>query len=154
MSSQESYSSTNHPSSFLSGKEIREKILIWIDAWNHHDLDKVMEWFHDDVEFIHWDGSRIRKRSFLKHAWRDWFIQQGDFHFDIQDILADEESQKASFTWTLSWPSRDPGYEGKDEIREGVDLLHFQEGKIISKQTFTKTLLIIDGSKVLMKACK
>ncbi|MCD6202254.1 MAG: nuclear transport factor 2 family protein [Bacteroidales bacterium] len=137
-----------------NSKEIRKKIRSWIDAWNRHDLDEVMAWFHDDTEFIHWDGNYIRGKSILNKIWKIWFQNHGNFRFDIQDIIVDTESRKASFSWILHWPSREPGFEGEKESREGVDILHFQEGKIISKQTFTKTSLLIDGKKIWMHTCK
>jgi ketosteroid isomerase-like protein len=135
-----------------NSKELREKIRIWIDAWNRHDLDEVMAWFHEDIEFIHWDGNQTRGKSILKKVWKIWFQNHGNFRFEIRDIIVDTESRKASFTWILYWPSIEPEFEGGKESREGVDILHFQEGKIISKQTFTKTRLIIDGKVIKMKA--
>ena len=32
----------------------------WNDAWNDHDLDRVMELLDDEVEFENWTGGRIR----------------------------------------------------------------------------------------------
>jgi hypothetical protein len=151
--------SSHHPETrpnseplFLSGDEIREKLHLWIKAWNHHDLEGVIMWFHDEIEFIHWDGSIIRGKAMLKNAWRGWFTDHGDFKFEIKDILIDPEAQKVFFSWRLQWPSRESGFTGKKEIREGGDVMHFRERKIISKQTFTKTSLLIDGKRTLLKA--
>ena len=144
----------NKESVFLSGDEIKEKLHLWIRAWNHHDLEGVMIWFHEEIEFIHWDGTRIRGKAMLRNAWREWFSDHGNFYFEIQDILVDPEAQKAFFSWTLQWPSRELDFTGKKEIREGGDVLHFQEGKIISKQTFSKTFLTVDGRRILLKAVK
>jgi hypothetical protein len=45
----------------------------------------------------------------------------------------------------LEWPSFEKGYEGKSEKRRGVDVLHFEDGKIIKKLTYSKTTIEIDG---------
>ena len=57
----------------------------------------------------------------------------------------DELVQKALYRWVLEWPSMEPGFEDKPEIRKGVDVIHFEEGKIINKLTYTKTTLEIDN---------
>ncbi len=40
------------------------------------------------------------------------------------------------------------GYEGKPEKRQGVDVLHFRDGKIVQKLTYAKTMIGIDGESV------
>ena len=58
------------------------------------------------------------------------------------------EQQKALYRWQLEWPSIEKGCEGKPEKRRGVDVLHFKDGKIIKKLTYSKTTLEIDGQRV------
>jgi hypothetical protein len=41
----------------------------------------------------------------------------------------------------------EPGQEGKQEKRRGVDVIHFEDGKIINKFTYSKTTLEIDGKR-------
>ena len=38
----------------------------WNDAWNDHDLDRVMELLHDEVEFENWTGGRVAGKEALR----------------------------------------------------------------------------------------
>jgi ketosteroid isomerase-like protein len=44
------------------------------------------------------------------------------------------------------------GHEGKSERRRGVDVMHFRDGKIIKKYTYSKTTLEIGGKCVKLSA--
>ncbi|MCP4023509.1 MAG: hypothetical protein GY729_16810, partial [Desulfobacteraceae bacterium] len=59
----------------------------------------------------------------------------------------DDDQQKALYRWTLEWPSFEPGFQGQAEIRKGVDVIHFKDGKIFKKLSFSKTRLEIDGKR-------
>ncbi len=60
----------------------------------------------------------------------------------------DEEDQKLLYRWELEWPSFEKGYEGKKEKRRGVDVIHFKDGKIINKLTYSKTTIEIEGERI------
>jgi len=139
-------------SSPLTREEIKNKFFTWLGSWNNHDLEGVMAWIHEDITFNHWDGSIIQGKSLLEKAWRLWFSNHGNFSFQTEDLFIDEKDQKLLFSWTLRWPSREPGYTGKKEIRKGADILHLSEGQIILKQTYTKTEVIIENDHVFLKA--
>jgi hypothetical protein len=66
----------------------------------------------------------------------------------MEELIADEKAQKVLYRWQLDWPSIEKGFEGKPEKRRGVDVIHFQDGKIIQKLTYSKTTVEIDGAKV------
>ncbi len=129
----------------MNSEEIKLALTDWNEAWNRHDLESVMKLFHEDVLFDNWTGARITGKETLKKAWQKWFENHGGFHFETEDLFVDGESQKAVFQWTLDWPSLEPAYKGKRERRRGVDIIHFQDGKIIKKITFSKTSLEIDN---------
>ncbi len=132
----------------LSRKEMEEALRRWNRAWDEHDLDGVMELFHPDILFENWTGGRAQGKEALRKAWAPWFRNHGGFRFLEEDTFIDEEGQKALYQWTLEWPSLEEGHEGKPEKRRGVDLLHFQDGKIIRKSTYSKTTLEIGGKRV------
>ena len=58
------------------------------------------------------------------------------------------EQQKVLYRWQLEWPSIEMGCEGMPEKRRGVDVMHFKDGKIIRKLTYSKTTLEIDAQRV------
>jgi hypothetical protein len=112
--------------SMLSRKEMETALRKWHQAWADHDLDGVMELFHEDVLFENWSGGKADGRESLRWAWSEWFAHH----------------------WQLEWPSIEKGCEGKPEKRRGVDVMHFKDGKIIRKLTYSKTTLEIDAQRV------
>jgi ketosteroid isomerase-like protein len=131
----------------LTKTEIRNTLSEWNKAWDRHDLDKVMDLFHDDIYFENWTGGTVTGKEALRAAWSGWFENHGGFRFIEEDTFIDEAEQKALFQWVLEWPSMEPDAKGQDERRKGVDVLCFEKGKIIAKLTYSKTTIEIDGKK-------
>ncbi len=132
----------------LSKEEISKAMIQWELAWNDHDLTGVMELFHEDVFFEHWHGAIVQGKEALHQAWAPWFENHGGFRFTTEDLFVDEAKQKVLYRWQLDWPSSEKGYEGRPERRRGVDVVHFRDGKIIQKLTYSKTTVEIDGARV------
>lgn len=131
----------------LTRNEIKHTLKEWNLAWENHDLKTVMDLFHEDVFFENWTGAYIKGKQNLESAWASWFENHGNFRFSEAETFVDEQVQKALYRWVLEWPSMEPGFEDKPEIRKGVDVIHFKDGKIITKLTFTKTSLEIDNKR-------
>ena len=136
----------------FSRKQIEKALAKWQRAWNEHDLDGVMELFHNEVLFVNWTGGKAKGKENLRRAWAPWFTNHGGFRFTEEETLIDEAEQKVLYRWQLKWPSSEKGYEGKPEKRQGVDVLHFRDGKIIQKLTYSKTTVEIDGKRVELSA--
>jgi ketosteroid isomerase-like protein len=127
----------------LSKEEIKNTLRQWNLAWDRHDLEAVMELFHEQVLFDNWTGGKAEGKEALKKAWGPWFKNHGDFKFTEEETFIDEAEQKVLYRWLLEWPSFEKGYEGKVEKRRGVDVLHFKDGKIIKKLSYSKTTIEI-----------
>ena len=138
----------------LTKQQIKEVLEKWNTAWDEHDLNGVMALFHDDVMFENWTGGKAQGKSALQKAWTSWFENHGGFRFTPEDTFIDEAEQKVLYRWTLDWPSPEKGYEGKPEKRRGVDVIHFQGGKIIQKLTYSKTTIEIEGQRIRLYAGK
>ncbi len=138
----------------LKREEIKEKLSRWNKGWDDHDLDAVMDLFHEDVIFENWTGALAKGKEALRKAWEPWFKNHGGFHFSEEDTFIDESAQKALYRWRLDWQSAEKGWEGKPEARRGVDVIHFEGGKIIRKYTYCKTTVEIGGNKVRLAAQK
>ena len=130
----------------LSREEIRSAIEAWNLAWERYDLEGVLALMHDDVVFDNWTGGRAEGKEALRKAWQPWFAG-GGFRFIDEDLFVDEADQKVLFRWRLEWPCREKGFKGKPEQRRGVDVMHFKDGKIIQKLTYSKTTIEIDGQR-------
>lgn len=132
----------------LSQKEIKKRLNKWNRAWEKYDLDGVLSLFHDDIFFENWTGAYVKGVKSLRRAWEPWFNNHGNFRFLEEEIFIDELHQKALYRWILEWPSTEPGFEDKPEIRKGVDVLHFKDGKIINKLSYIKTSVEIDDKRM------
>lgn len=132
----------------LSKEEIKKALEQWNLAWENHDLEGVMKLFHDDILFENWTGGKAVGKEALRKAWRPWFANHGGFRFKEEETFIDETAQKALYRWQLEWPSLEKGHEGRPEKRRGVDVLHFQDGRIIRKLTYSKTTIEIDGRRI------
>jgi ketosteroid isomerase-like protein len=131
----------------LSKQQIKEALTKWNAAWDIHDLDGVMALFHEDILFENWTGGKAKGKDALRKAWAPWFKNHGGFRFIPEDTFIDEAEQKVLYRWQLRWPSFEECYEGRPETRRGVDILHFKNGKIIKKLTYSKTTVEIDGKR-------
>jgi ketosteroid isomerase-like protein len=136
----------------LSRDEIQRALAKWNRAWDGHDLEGVMGLFHKDILFENWTGGRVQGKEALRKAWEPWFQNHGGFRFIGEDTFIDEGEQKVLYQWTLEWPSNEKEYRGKSERREGLDVMHFKDGKIIRKSSYSKTTLEIEGKRVKLVA--
>jgi hypothetical protein len=132
----------------LSREDMEIVLTKWKHSWNSHDLNGVMDLFHENILFENWDGTTVLGKKALKNTWKPWFERHGGFVFLEEETFIDELNQKVLFRWTLEWPSVENNYKGRLERRRGLDVLHFKEGKIFRKYTYSKTLLEIEGKAV------
>jgi ketosteroid isomerase-like protein len=132
----------------LSRKALIDEMEKWNQAWDLHDLEGVMSLFHENVVFENWTGGRAVGRDALEKAWKPWFENHGGFRFVPEDLFVDETEQKVLYRWKLLWPSYEKGYEGLPEIRRGVDVIYFKDGKIIEKLTYCKTRIEINRQRI------
>ena len=138
----------------LTKEEIKKALKEWNLSWDSHDLEGVLKLMHDEVLFENWTGGKAIGKETLRKAWAPWFTNHGGFRFIEEETFIDEEEQKVLFRWQLVWPSLERGYEGKPEKRRGVDVLHFQDGKIIKKLTYSKTTVEIGGENLPLRPSK
>jgi ketosteroid isomerase-like protein len=113
----------------LTRGEIKDALKKWNLCWDNHDLEGVMNLFHDEVLFENWTGGKVKGKESLKKAWTPWFANHGGFRFIEEETFIDEKEQKVLYRWQLEWPSLEGGYEGKPEKRRGVDVLHWEDYK-------------------------
>jgi ketosteroid isomerase-like protein len=136
----------------LSREELKKALRRWNQAWDRHDLEGVMELFHEDILFENWTGGKAQGKEALRQAWKPWFSNHGGFRFNEEDTFIDPDQQKVLYQWQLDWPSGEKAYRGQPEKRRGVDVIHFKDGKIIRKETYSKTVLEIAGKRVKLSA--
>ena len=77
----------------LTRNEIETLWNNWNTAWDNHDLNSVMEFFHDDIYFNNWTGGSAKGKEQLRNAWQDWFLNHGNFEFVQEENFIDVENQ-------------------------------------------------------------
>ena len=88
----------------LTRDEMSSAFAQWGIAWNEHDLDGVMDLFHDEIYFENWTGGWVRGKENLRQAWTPWFANHGGFKFTDEETFIDEVEQKMLYRWQLDSP--------------------------------------------------
>lgn len=125
-------------SASVSVESIREFVPRWLDAWNSHDADRVLELLTEDVEIRDDSWPKTMHghrdvREFLEALWR----AVPDMTFELLAgpyVIPDEP--RASFHWrgsgTFTGRMDPPGFAptGKRWEVDGVDFQEYRDGRI------------------------
>lgn len=125
-------------SASVSVEWIREFVPRWLDAWNSHDADRVLELLTEDVEIRDDSWPKTMHghrdvREFLEALWR----AVPDMTFELLAgpyVIPDEP--RASFHWrgsgTFTGRMDPPGFAptGKRWEVDGVDFQEYRDGRI------------------------
>lgn len=109
----------------------------FLDAFNRHDLDAIMEFFADDCVFYMPRGSGPRGNQFIgKSEVRAGLAKRFE---GIPDVHYGEDRHWACGDFGVSeWTITGTMVSGKRIEVRGVDLLEFVGGKITRKDSFWK----------------
>jgi len=111
----------------------------FLEAFNRHDLDAIMDYFHDDCVFYMPRGKTLRGDRYLgKQEVRAGLATRFE---GIPDVHYGDDSHWTCGNfgvseWTLTGTRKSGGWI---EVR-GADLLEFREGKVVRKDSFWKIL--------------
>jgi steroid delta-isomerase-like uncharacterized protein len=122
----------------LDIEDIREFVGRWLDAWNSHDVDRLLAFFTEDIELrddswpktMHGHGE---VREFLEALWR----ASPDMRYELLDgpyVIPGE--LRAAFHWhgsgTLTGPMEPPGFAptGRHWEVDGADFQEYRDGRI------------------------
>jgi hypothetical protein len=72
----------------------------WIEAWNSHDLDRILTHYSDDVEIttpmikiaLGNDSGSLKGKEAVGVYWRQALIKLPDLHFELIDVAASMNS--------------------------------------------------------------
>lgn len=109
----------------------------FLDAFNRHDLDAIMEFFADDCVFYMPRGSEPRGNRFTgKTEVRAGLAKRFE---GIPDVHYGDDKHWACGNFGVSeWTLTGTMLSGKRIEVRGVDLLEFVDGKITRKDSFWK----------------
>jgi len=110
----------------LRREEIISLLKEWNRAWDRHDLEGVMNLFHEEIIFENWTGGNARGKEALRQAWEPWFRNHGGFRFveeDLfeEDLFIDEAAQKVLYQAARSGCEPLPRRKDSPQIHQGED---------------------------------
>lgn len=109
----------------------------FVDAFNRQDMEDVMSFFSEQAVYQDASGKSHEGKADISKAFEpvlDGSI--GKILFAGEDRFIDEEAGKIMDSWTLHMFQG----EGADKERTmmGLDLLHFENGKLVRKITYKR----------------
>jgi steroid delta-isomerase-like uncharacterized protein len=119
--------------------DIRAILKELCEAFNAHDLDRIMMVFADDcvLEMPRgakpW-GTRVEGKKDVRAALATRFEGLPDVHYGDEEHFVDSAASTGISQWTLTGTSRD----GKKTEVRGCDFYTFRNGKIIRKDSYWK----------------
>jgi ketosteroid isomerase-like protein len=119
--------------------DIRTTLAELGEAFNAHDLDRIMEFFSDDcvLEMPRggkpW-GSRFEGRENVRAALAMRFEGLPDVHYGNDEHFVDAAANTGISKWTLTGTTRD----GLSKEVQGCDFYTFRNGKVIRKDSYWK----------------
>jgi ketosteroid isomerase-like protein len=119
--------------------DIRLALKQLCDAFNAHDLDRIMNFFADDcvLEMPRGDkpwGSRFEGKESVRAALATRFEGLPDVHYGEEEHFVDAEANTGMSKWLLTGTRRDGV---RVEVR-GCDFYTFRDGKVIRKDSYWK----------------
>lgn len=119
--------------------DIRSTLKELADAFNAHDLDRIMALFADDcvLEMPRGDkpwGARFEGRQKVLEALASRFAGLPDVHYGKAEHFVDEAAGTGISKWTLTGTTR----EGVKKEVQGCDFYTFRGGKVIRKDSYWK----------------
>ncbi len=123
--------------------DIADKLVALCDAFNAHDLDRIMGFFADDcvLEMPRgpdpW-GQRLEGRDAVRRGLAGRFAGLPDVHYGDAEHFVDAERQVGVSQWVLTGTAR----EGKRLTVRGCDFYGFRDGLVVRKDSYWK---IVEG---------
>ena len=121
----------------MSGEVSLDTLRGFLDAFNRHDLDAIMEYFHDDCVFYMPRGKGPRGDRYMgKQGVRAGLATRFE---GIPDVHYGEDAHWVCGEFGVSeWTLTGTRKSGGPIAVRGVDLLEFRDGKVIRKDSFWK----------------
>ncbi len=119
--------------------DIRSTLQSLCDAFNAHDLNRIMSHFADDSVLEmprgaqRW-GARFEGKASVRAALATRFEGLPDVHYANARHFADEAAQTGMSKWTLTGTTRD----GRRIEANGCDFYTFRGGQVVAKDSYWK----------------
>jgi ketosteroid isomerase-like protein len=119
--------------------DIRTTLKEICEAFNAHDLDRIMAFFADDcvLEMPRGNqpwGARFEGKRNVRAALATRFEGLPDVHYGSDEHFVDAAAETGISKWTLTGTTRD----GERKVVHGCDFYTFRNGKVIRKDSYWK----------------
>ena len=119
--------------------DIRSTLMGLCEAFNAHDLDRILGFFSDDcvLEMPRGNkpwGSRFEGKRNVREALARRFEGFPDVHYGNAEHFVDSAASTGISKWTLTGTTRDGA---RTEVH-GCDFYTFRDGKVIRKDSYWK----------------
>lgn len=122
------------PVKVVSRAALETLVMDFTEAFNRENIDEVMSYFADDAIYDEFNGVRNVGLTSIRKSFEPQFAGAfGKMRFHTEDMFLDVEAGKALIRWTLTL--EEPGRQG---AYRGLDILHFDGGKLTEKHTYCK----------------
>lgn len=121
----------------MSGRVTAELLKGFLEAFNRHDLDSIMDYFADDCVFYMPRGAKPRGDRYVgKKEVRAGLAKRFEGIPDVH--YGDDQHWVCGRLGVSEWTLTGTTASGQEIEVRGVDLLEFVDGKIIRKDSFWK----------------
>ena len=119
--------------------DIRAKLIGLCEAFNAHDLDRIMSFFADDCILEmprgpHPWGARYTGKQAVREGLATRFEGLPNVHYANDEHFVDDDRQTGMSKWLLSGTTR----EGRQLEVQGCDFYTFQGDQVIRKDSYWK----------------
>ena len=119
--------------------DIRSMLTELCDAFNAHDLDRIMTFFSEDCVLemprgSHPWGARFEGKRAVREALAMRFEGLPDVHYGDAEHFVDSAAGTGMSKWTLTGTARD----GTRKHVRGCDFYTLRDGKVIRKDSYWK----------------
>ena len=119
----------------VESREALEKLVIdFTEAFNREEIDEVMSYFAEDAIYDEFNDIRHEGLAAIRKAFEPQFSGAfGRMRFHTEDMFLDVDTGKAMIRWVLTLEE-----EERAGAYRGLDLLYFEQGKLVEKHTYCK----------------
>jgi len=111
-------------------------VLAFNDAFNRHDVEKMMKLMSDDCVFENTapapDGTVYKGKDAVTRFWRDFFRESPSAHIEVEEIFG--LGNHCIMRWRYDWVE----VSGTKGHVRGVDIFKIKEGFISEKISYIK----------------
>lgn len=118
----------------MKTEENKQIALKWFEAFNHHNLIKLLELYHDDAQ--HYSPKLkvrqpetkglIRGKEALRSWWADAFNRLPSLRYEVIKLTADDEQVFMEYSRFV---------DGEEQLSVG-EVLEIENGKIIASRVY------------------